>query len=75
MWKTLNEANIEASDVDVIELLGGGSRMQIVQQVVITDIFGSDVDVGAKLDDSSLALGAALIVEAAWGNSFWMRID
>ncbi len=69
MKSTLNEANIEASDVDVIELLGGGSRMQIVQQVVITDVFGSDVDVGAKLDDSSLALGAALIVEAAWGNS------
>merc|ERR1711871_1154454 len=65
MQSTLDNANIKATDVDVIELLGGGSRMQIVQQVVITDIFGNNIDVGAKLDDSSLALGAALIGEAS----------
>merc|ERR1711871_245128 len=59
----LNNCDISASDVSAVEILGGGLRMQVVQSIV-TEIFGADMALGAKLDDSSVAYGAALAVSS-----------
>jgi len=59
----LKNCDISASDVSAVEILGGGLRMQIVQAMV-TEIFGADMALGAKLDDSSVAYGAALAVSS-----------
>lgn len=45
--------------VGAVEVLGGGVRMQVVQQA-ITEVVGS-LPLGAKLDDASSALGCALV--------------
>jgi heat shock protein 4 len=57
----------EIADIAAVEIFGGGARMQVVQ-AVICDIFrdnknmnNSKHGLGAKLDDGSVALGAALI--------------
>ena len=57
----LSSAGVGSKDVHGIELLGGGSRMQIVQSA-IASLFESDVVIGAKLDDCSVALGASLLL-------------
>ena len=54
---------ISASDVAAVEILGGGLRMQVVQAIV-TEVFGVEMTLGAKLDDSSVAYGAALAVSS-----------
>jgi hypothetical protein len=54
----------ENSDIAAVEILGGGVRMQIVQAVIF-DIVGKDTHLGAKFDDGSIALGAALLATAA----------
>lgn len=43
-----------------VEVLGGGVRMQVVQQIVHT-VVGQHMPFGFKLDDSAVALGAALL--------------
>jgi molecular chaperone DnaK (HSP70) len=43
-----------------VEVLGGGVRMQIVQQAIV-EVMGEGTILGAKFDDSSVALGAALL--------------
>mmetsp|Transcript_19784 Transcript_19784/g.33087 ORF Transcript_19784/g.33087 Transcript_19784/m.33087 type:complete len:497 (+) Transcript_19784:207-1697(+) len=55
--------------VAAVELLGGGCRMQIVQDVIssVLSSSGGDVVVGHKLDDSTVALGAALISKRGGG--------
>ena len=55
----LRKASLDAGDVYAVEVLGGGSRMQVVQQV-ISEVFGAEMPLGAKFDDSSIALGAAI---------------
>jgi molecular chaperone DnaK (HSP70) len=57
----LSSAGLTAADVHGIELLGGGSRMQVVQ-AAISGIFDAGVVVGAKFDDCSVALGASLLL-------------
>jgi heat shock protein 4 len=56
---TIAEGRADAIDIRRIELTGGGSRMQVVQDA-LTEIFPS-LSFGAKLDDSTLAVGAALL--------------
>lgn len=46
--------------VDAVEVVGGGVRMPVVQ-LAINQLVGESVPLGAKLDDGSVALGAALI--------------
>jgi heat shock protein 4 len=60
----LTTAGVEKSTVVAVEVLGGGVRMPIVQQV-ITGYFGDSIPLGAKFDDASIALGAALLFNAA----------
>jgi molecular chaperone DnaK (HSP70) len=52
------------NDIAAVEILGGGVRMQIVQAAIF-DIVGKDTHLGAKFDDGSIALGAALLATAA----------
>lgn len=47
-------------DLYAVEVLGGGARMQVVQ-AIISELVGPGVSLGAKLDDASVALGAALL--------------
>lgn len=57
----LSRANLSPSDIYAVEVLGGGIRMQVVQNVIL-QIFGNEMPMGAKFDDSSVALGAAIFV-------------
>ena len=59
--EALTSAGVSSNDIHGIELLGGGSRMQVVQNAVASQ-FEGDVVVGAKLDDCSVALGASLLL-------------
>lgn len=64
----LTSAGIECSPGDAlpestiagIEILGGGSRMPIVQNI-LQKFFFQGIPLGAKFDDASVALGAALL--------------
>lgn len=49
-----------APTVTAVEIVGGGMRMPVLQQV-ITSQFGEGIQLGAKFDDASVALGAALL--------------
>ena len=57
--ETLNKATLTPSDISAIEIVGGGIRMPILQNV-ISSLFTNDIPLGAKFDDASIALGAAL---------------
>jgi len=74
LLKGLSEKEI--NDIAAVEVLGGGVRMQIVQSIIcevfrsnnnINNTIGSPITdnsqkmLGAKLDDGSVALGAALV--------------
>lgn len=48
------------TNLGAIEVLGGGVRMQVVQQAV-QSVCGQNLPFGFKLDDSAIALGAALL--------------
>ena len=54
-------ANAAVDKVDAVELVGGGSRVAVAQEVA-KEVFGVEV-FGAKLDDATLAHGAALCVK------------
>lgn len=54
-------ANLDGTPVSFVEILGGGLRMPAIQKL-LQDKFGEDIVFGAKLDDASIALGAALVV-------------
>lgn len=60
--KTENDETVPvaASEISALEMWGGGARMPLAHAVV-TKIFGSALPIGAKLEDSSIALGAALL--------------
>lgn len=64
--RALVNAAVAASYISVgdnsvfVEILGGGMRMQVAQQVLF-DIFGENTHMGAKFDDGSAALGGALV--------------
>ncbi len=63
--KVLVSAGITATDIHAIEITGGGVRMQVVQAIIL-DMFSGSIGtgtnaLGAKLDDGSVALGAALV--------------
>lgn len=47
-------------EVAAVEVVGGGTRMPVLQQA-ITAKFGESIPLGAKFDDASVALGAALL--------------
>jgi len=57
---SLTEAGIKTSDISGIELVGGGSRMVVIHESILSKLFGS-IPLHAKLDDTSCALGAALV--------------
>jgi len=66
--QALEAAGVDASAIQGVELVGGGSRMPVVQEAAITKFFGGDIPLHAKLDDSSTSIGAALLsVERAAG--------
>jgi len=56
-----NDSNNNTNNKPLVEVMGGGVRMQVVQNA-INQVFGENTVLGAKFDDSSVALGAALIV-------------
>lgn len=59
----LASAGITAEDMNTIgaiELVGGGVRMPSVQAAIM-EILGDSLPLGAKFDDASVALGAALV--------------
>lgn len=47
-------------DIFAVELVGGGVRMAMVQEMILTAI-GKELPLGAKLDDGSIAVGAAIL--------------
>ena len=56
------------TNLGAIEILGGGARMQIVQQVIHT-VCGTTLPLGFKLDDAAVALGSALLSTQALKNN------
>ncbi len=74
---TLNDKsfNISSDPIAAVEILGGGVRMPSIQNAII-NLFGNgdSLPLGAKFDDASVALGAALIasryLEGSSGRSF-----
>ena len=56
---TLTKATLATTDISAIEIVGGGIRMPILQNVIMS-LFTNDIPLGAKFDDASIALGAAL---------------
>jgi hypothetical protein len=49
-----------SEEISAIELVGGGVRMAMVQEMILSAI-GKELPLGAKLDDGSLAVGAAIL--------------
>lgn len=47
-------------DISAIEIVGGGVRMAMVQELILS-VVGKDLPLGAKLDDGSIAVGAAIL--------------
>lgn len=47
-------------DIFAVELVGGGVRMAMVQEMILSAI-GKELPLGAKLDDGSIAVGAAIL--------------
>lgn len=60
----LQRSGVDKADIQAVEIVGGGIRMPILQQA-IQAMFGSAMVLGAKLDDGSAALGAALVAAAS----------
>ncbi|KAG7371350.1 Hsp70 domain containing protein [Nitzschia inconspicua] len=60
----LHEAGLADSGVDAVEILGGGCRIPWVQAAIQT-IVGSEKTLSKSLDDTSAALGAAVVGESA----------
>ena len=70
--KVLVSAGITAADVSAVEITGGGVRMQVVQSIIL-DAFSGSIGsgtnaLGAKLDDGSIALGAALVCNKVYAD-------
>ena len=60
----LEETAVDSeAKVDAVEVVGGGGRVAIFRDL-IAEVFGVD-DLGAKLDDASIAHGAALVAANA----------
>jgi hypoxia up-regulated 1 len=54
----LSSANLSVSDVDSVELIGGGTRVPLVKES-LKNYFGSDMELGSHLNgDEAMALGA-----------------
>jgi molecular chaperone DnaK (HSP70) len=47
-------------EIAAIEIVGGGVRMAMVQEIILS-VLGRDLPLGAKLDDGSIAVGAAIL--------------
>ena len=47
-------------DIVAVEVVGGGVRMAMVQELILS-VLGKDLPLGAKLDDGSIAVGAAIL--------------
>jgi molecular chaperone DnaK (HSP70) len=56
----LSSSHVSVDAIVAIEILGGGLRMPILQNILL-DTFKGVSNLGAKFDDSSIALGAALL--------------
>ena len=57
----LQDCGVATSEIKGVELVGGGSRMVVVQEATVLKMFGKDMPLHAKLDDTSGCVGAALI--------------
>ena len=62
---SLNSSKLTSQDINCVELVGGGSRMLIVHQEVVFKVFGHDITLNTKLDDTAISLGAALLHKSA----------
>jgi len=67
LLKALTQAG-SPSTVTAVEVVGGGTRMPVLQQAIVAQ-FGEGVQLGAKFDDASVALGAALLRLKSLSNS------
>jgi molecular chaperone DnaK (HSP70) len=47
-------------EIVAIEIVGGGVRMAMVQEMILS-VLGRELPLGAKLDDGSIAVGAAIL--------------
>jgi len=57
--QALNSANLTLSDIDQIELIGGGMRIPKVQEM-LRSFFGEELELGRHINsDEAMALGAA----------------
>jgi len=65
--EVLNSQKLSASDVDEVLLVGGSTRMPMIQQG-LTKLFGHEPSHGVNVDEA-VALGAAICAQAhsAWG--------
>lgn len=61
MEAALAQAGSEAQ-IHAVEVVGGGVRMPVIQYMLLQQVLRDDkMTLGAKLDDGSLAMGAALL--------------
>jgi molecular chaperone DnaK (HSP70) len=63
--KALKEANVET--VDAVEAVGGGCRIPWVRATILDSLDNKSLSLSHSLDDTSVALGAALIGEDSNG--------
>lgn len=63
-FKELLGRALEGVQVVAVEVAGGGVRMQVVQDAILASL-GKELPLGAKLDDGSVAVGAALLANEA----------
>lgn len=47
-------------EIAAVEIVGGGVRMAMVQELIVS-LLGKNLPLGAKLDDGSIAVGAAIL--------------
>ena len=72
--KVLVTAGVTSADISAVEITGGGVRMQVVQAIIHEVLSASTspgtnaLALGAKLDDGSIALGAALVCNKLYAN-------
>jgi heat shock protein 4 len=59
----LQEAKVAGSDIFAVEVAGGGCRMPWVKQVLLEAVGNNALSLSYSLDDTSAALGAALVGE------------
>lgn len=60
LLQAIAQSGVDISEIDNVEILGGGVRMPIIQAAIL-EVFSSCKVLGGKFDDSTVALGASLL--------------